>query len=69
MTPTPHAAAVAITVVCPACSHPITCTSVAAVFAARDDHQRWHLTNPWSLPTLLGAHLTDRPGAGETDAD
>jgi hypothetical protein len=56
-----------ITVVCLACRHPITCTSVAAIFAARDDHERWHLTNPWSLPRLLGAHLTHRPG--ETDAD
>lgn len=66
MTPTLHAEC--ITVVCPACGHPITCTSVAAVFAARDEHERWHLTNPWSLPTLRGAHLTP-PGAGDTDAD
>ncbi|HET9564095.1 MAG TPA: hypothetical protein VFP27_06215 [Mycobacterium sp.] len=63
MTPA-HAAVTAerITVVCPACAHPITCTSVAAVFAARDEHERWHLTNP-CLPTLTP------PGAGDTDAD
>jgi hypothetical protein len=65
MTPLP---AERITVVCPACAHPITGTSVAAVCAARDDHQRWHLTNPWSLPTLRGAHLTP-PREDTTDAD